>query len=88
MLNGTTYYRVGNNEYVKANEIIEYVSNEGVIQTKSESIKELFDINGKKNTARALAPETAWFTDRYATINGSKMYRVATNEWVKASDVH
>lgn len=88
MLNGTTYYRVGNNEYVKTNEIIEYVSNEGVVQTKSESIKELFDINGKKNTARALAPETAWFTDRYAIINGSKMYRVATNEWVKASDVH
>lgn len=47
----------------------------------------LYKLNGKAVKNRALAGHTAWFTDRYATINGVKMYRVATDEWVQESDL-
>ncbi|WP_195701504.1 SLAP domain-containing protein [Companilactobacillus futsaii] len=87
VLNGVTYYRVGNNEYVKASDIVEYETISKVVNTTSGSAKYLYDINGKKSNLRALASGSAWFSDKVATINGEKMYRVATNEWVKASDV-
>ena len=87
VLNGVTYYRVGNNEYVKASDIVEYEAINKVVNTTSGSAKYLYDINGKKSSLRALASGSAWFSDKVATINGEKMYRVATNEWVKASDV-
>jgi len=47
----------------------------------------LYKLNGKAVENRALAAHSAWFTDRYATINGVKMYRVATDEWVSSNDV-
>ena len=47
----------------------------------------LYTYEGKVVGNRALAGHSSWFTDRYATINGEKMYRVATNEWVRAYDV-
>src|SRR5699024_1842899 len=87
VLNGVTYYRVGNNEYVKSSDIVEYEAINKVVNTTSGSAKYLYDINGKKSNLRALASGSAWFSDKVATINGEKMYRVATNEWVKASDV-
>ncbi|WP_164506027.1 SLAP domain-containing protein [Companilactobacillus insicii] len=42
---------------------------------------------GQLNKIRALASNTSWVTDKTAMINGVKMYRVATNEWVAASDI-
>jgi len=47
----------------------------------------LYKLNGKAVQNRALAGHSVWFTDRYATINGVKMYRVATDEWVQESDL-
>lgn len=84
---GETYYRVATNEYVKTQDVVEYQPVNSAIQTKVGGYKSLYDINGKKNGNRALAAKTAWFTDRSANINGEKMYRVATNEWVKAIDI-
>lgn len=87
VLNGETYYRVATNEYVKVSDIVEYQMNVSTVKTSSGSAKYLYDVNGKKSSDRALAANTAWFTDKAAVINGEKMYRVATNEWVKASDI-
>jgi len=87
VLNGETYYRVATNEYVKVSDIVEYQMNVSTVKTTSGSAKYLYDVNGKKSSDRALAANTAWFTDKAAVINGEKMYRVATNEWVKASDI-
>ena len=84
---GETYYRVATNEYVKTQDVVEYQPVNSAIQTTVGGYKSLYDINGKKNGNRALAANTAWFTDRSANINGEKMYRVATNEWVKAIDI-
>lgn len=37
---------------------------------------------------RALGGNTSWFSDKMITISGVKYYRVATNEWVKATEVN
>ena len=63
------------------------VKQEGIVTTTSGSYKRLFTLEGKVITNRALSVNSKWYTDQYATVNGEKMYRVATNEWVKASDV-
>jgi len=84
---GVTYYRVATNEWVKATDVEEYAIVNSVIETKSDDAKILYTAEGKAIKNRALANDTTWFSDRSATINGEKMYRVATNEWVKASDI-
>lgn len=52
-------------------------------------VTNLFDGKGNKVTGRALAQGSDWFTDTKRVNNntGEVMYRVSTNEWVKASDV-
>ncbi|AKP67251.1 SLAP domain-containing protein [Companilactobacillus ginsenosidimutans] len=52
-------------------------------------VTHLYDGKGNKITGRALAQGTDWFTDTKRVNNngGEVMYRVSTNEWVKASDV-
>ncbi len=37
---------------------------------------------------RVLAPNSDWYVDKKVTINGEDYLRVATNEWVKASQVY
>lgn len=39
-------------------------------------------------TDRKLASGSNWYTDELMQLNGVKYYRVATNQWVKASDVY
>lgn len=63
------------------------IMNQGVVTTTNGSYKRLYTLEGKMITNRALGTNSQWYTDQYATVNGEKMYRVATNEWVKASDV-
>lgn len=63
------------------------VKHEGIVTTTNGSYKRLYTLEGKMITNRALGVNSKWYTDQYATVNGEKMYRVATNEWVKASDV-
>ncbi len=52
-------------------------------------VTHLYDGKGNKISGRALAQGTDWFTDTKRVNNngGEVMYRVSTNEWVKASDV-
>lgn len=63
------------------------VKHVGVVTTNSGSYKRLYTLEGKMITNRALGTNSQWYTDQYAIVKGEKMYRVATNEWVKASDV-
>jgi hypothetical protein len=55
----------------------------------SSIITPLYDSKGNKISGRALAQGTDWFTDtkRINNNGGEVMYRVSTNEWVKAADV-
>lgn len=87
VLDGTTYYRVSTNEWVKASDVYEFTTVNKTIQTSAKTAKSLYDTKGNVISDRALAAGSSWFADRKATINGKQMYRVATNEWVLASDL-
>ncbi|WP_245994686.1 SLAP domain-containing protein [Companilactobacillus furfuricola] len=57
-----------------------------VITTKN--LSKLYDNKGKLVSNRALAENSDWYTDQYVQMdNVGPVYRVSTNEFVKASDV-
>lgn len=84
-INGVTYYRVATNEWIKKSDGIEVFPNSTTVNTNKQA--SLYTSTGKAVTNRALAKNTPWYSDRSAYINGQTMYRVATDEWVAASDV-
>ncbi len=86
-LSGVKYYRVATNEWIKAENVYEYSASQSVVETSAGQFKNLFNSKGELATNRGLASGSRWLTDKTATINGEKMYRVATNEWLKASDI-
>ena len=73
------------NEWAKLADGLEVTPLNQNVFTKNDA--RLYQANGQKVTNRALAKNTAWRTDKSATINGQTMYRVATNEWVSANDL-
>ncbi|GAQ02618.1 hypothetical protein NBRC111452_2463 [Companilactobacillus farciminis] len=84
-LNGVRYIRVATNEWAKLDDGLEVTSINETVKTKNQA--QLYTATGEIVKNRALAKNTAWYTDRVATINGQKMYRVSTNEWVAANDI-
>jgi KxYKxGKxW signal peptide len=51
----------------------------------------LYRLSGTKFTPvmnRALAEQTDWYSDQYVKLDGMTYFRVATNEWVKISNVY
>ncbi|MFC6322746.1 SLAP domain-containing protein [Companilactobacillus baiquanensis] len=84
VVNGITYYQVGDDQWVKASDVSEYFEYSGTIQTNSDSIKKLTNLNGETSN-RGLAQTTDWQSDRYTYIDGQKYYRVSSNEWVEAA---
>lgn len=76
-------------KYTKNN--IQIVRNNSLLTTfidKGNVI--LYHINGDKLTRsnRLLAPNTDWFSDQQVTIDDVTYLRVATNEWIKATNVY
>lgn len=58
----------------------------GVVNTSK--VTYLYTKEGKLITNRALGANTPWLTDQIEDLPGiGSSYRVATNEWVKASDI-
>lgn len=84
-LNNEVYLRVATNEWVKLTDGLEVNLNNTVVNTLNDA--HLYNAKGDLITNRGLAKNTAWRSDKTASINGQTMYRVATNEWVKASDI-
>lgn len=68
------------------------VKNDKTIATFSDKgIVRLYSVDGgatKLVANRGLAADSGWFSDEQITIKGVSYYRVATNEWVKASQVY
>ncbi|WP_368790601.1 SLAP domain-containing protein [Companilactobacillus farciminis] len=82
-IDGTTYYRVATDEWVKNSDIYVYVAKNQIVRTNNKmKYISLVNAHGNKITNRALAPNTNWKTDRTTNINGKIYYRVATNEFV------
>lgn len=84
-VDGTTYYRVANNEWISENDSIQVSPDVTTVTTRRQA--KLYTSTGKEITDRALSANTAWYTDRVATINGLHMHRVATDEWVPFDDL-
>ncbi|MQS98575.1 MucBP domain-containing protein, partial [Companilactobacillus halodurans] len=98
-VDGETYLLVGVNEYADAKQmdLSDETSSQnltGVLRTSSsKSIIRLYTNPLAENgaqliTNRGLAKNTDWKTDIKVVANGETYYRVATNEWVKASDAY
>ncbi|MFD1418802.1 BspA family leucine-rich repeat surface protein [Companilactobacillus keshanensis] len=84
-INGNKYYRVSTNEFVKEDSVLPYTAVNDVVNTSSNNVV-VYNETGTASK-HTLSANTAWKTDKVAKINGIQMYRVSTNEWVKASDV-
>ena len=84
-IDGVDYYRVATNQYVKADSVYVYSPLTGVVTTSK--VTPVYNSKGQLVLDRALDKDAPWYSDRISKIKGEKMYRVATDEWVKASDV-
>lgn len=87
-LKGDHYYRVATDEWVKTNNVHVYQNKNSVVETKDEPVTSLSTILGTKVTNRGLAKYTSWKSDRTVIIDRQLYYRVATGEYVSASDVN
>ncbi|HIY93514.1 MAG TPA: SLAP domain-containing protein [Candidatus Companilactobacillus pullicola] len=85
-INGKKFYEVGTNEYLPADSGVTYtpIKIRTVISAPSSVV--LFNSNGDR-VSRTLPARSHWLTDSSAIINGVKMYRVASDEWVAADSV-
>src|SRR5699024_11521248 len=88
VINGDKYYRVATNEFVSAKDVYIYQPTNMVVKTHTDSpSKNLYTAKGELITNRSLVADSNWLVDSIVYIEGIKYYRVATNEFVKASDV-
>lgn len=101
VLNGRAYYQVATTEWVPADKVTVVSQTDNntdtnstvekadrkTVTTKNVAYTPLYDGNGKEVTNRGLGASSDWATDQMQTINNVKYYRVATNEWLKASDI-
>ena len=85
-INNTRYYRVATNEFVNANDVYIYSPADLIVTTHKIQTK-LYTAKGNLVTERSLANNTSWKIDSITYINNEKYYRVATNEFIKASDI-
>lgn len=86
VVDGDTYYEISDDNWIKASDVRDYTKESGVLQTKSDSIKFIVDSDGIRLN-RGLKNTSSWLYSGYAEFDGVKYYRVATDEWVSASDV-
>ncbi|WP_334332559.1 hypothetical protein [Companilactobacillus sp. HBUAS59544] len=89
IIDGEKYYRVATEEWVKADDIYRYEPTNGIVETMNSEITHLVNSDMKQVTNRGLAANTAWKYDRIAYLgaNETKHFRVASHEFVSASDV-
>ncbi|WP_338217190.1 SLAP domain-containing protein [Companilactobacillus muriivasis] len=85
-INGQQYYRVATNEFVNANDVYIYSPVNLIVTTHKVQTK-IYTAKGDLVTDRSLANNTSWKVDSITYINNEKYYRVATNEFIKASDI-
>ncbi|KRK79626.1 SLAP domain-containing protein [Companilactobacillus nodensis] len=81
-IDGTKYYQISTNEWIKESDVNEFHSNPVVIQTHHNTHTTLSTLSGNTVTNRALAANSNWYASGHVFIDGEKYYRVATNEWI------
>lgn len=85
-INGQAFYRVATDEYLSADESIVFkpVDAKSVVTVPSNTM--LYNSQGQL-LSQGLKAGSSWNTDGYVLINGVKMYRVATDAYVKADGI-
>lgn len=88
ILNGTTYYQVSTNEWVKSDDVYRFENTHGVISTIGPSTTDMVNSN-MKSADRGLAADTSWQFDRVAYLGAKEEphFRVSTNEFVHFGQV-
>ncbi len=87
-IDGEKYYRIADDEFVKDSDAYVYQPTKMTVRVKNDTpIQNLYTAKGELITNRSLVADSDWFVDSIVYINGIKYYRVATDEFVKASDV-
>ncbi|GAQ01573.1 hypothetical protein NBRC111452_1385 [Companilactobacillus farciminis] len=97
---GNTQYRVATGEWIDANNVtfsdkattdegeytdVQALNGKVTLDGPSSFIYMLYNDNGETVSNRALAGDSAWYTDKKATnAAGVTVYHVATGEWVQA----
>ena len=97
-INGQEYYRVSANEFIKVSDAdiingnLDSSTVKLVVATYSDQpAVQLYSFNGNQPSVisnQKLAPKTDWLVDQKTTIDGEIYYRVATDQWIKASQVY
>jgi hypothetical protein len=98
--NGDKQYRVATGEWIDANDVTfsdgssssegaytdeQALNGKVTLDGPSSFIYMLYNDNGEAVSNRALAGDSAWYTDKKATnADGVTVYHVATGEWVQA----
>jgi hypothetical protein len=85
-INGQNYYQVATDEYLSVANSFVFTPETSKTVIDTSSVTPIYNSEGQKVDA-SLSAHTNWLTDGISTINGVKMYRVATDEWVPVSSV-
>lgn len=85
-IKGMQYYRVATNEYLPVNNVMKFTPVVATIKVNTGKAVKLYRSDGEQLRA-TLPANSNWATDGCTVINGMKMYRVATDEWIPATAI-
>jgi len=84
-IDGADYYQVATDEYLPVNSSVAFTPVTAKTNVTVTTKAVLYDSQGNA-LATSLPSGSSWVTDGCAIINGVKMYRIATDEWVSADN--
>lgn len=82
-INGQKYYELAPNEFILAKDAVEFTPQTSKVHVPTDAM--IYNSRGQALNAQ-LNSNSNWFSDGSAIIDHQKMYRVANDEWVKATD--
>lgn len=96
--NATTkevFYKIGDNQYLSANEVLSGIKNiaitnyKAVIHTVNNAQIQLYDGNGNAINQVSVAGKSAWFTNQQAVNidSGVIYYQISPNRYVSSNDI-
>ncbi|MQS75821.1 SLAP domain-containing protein [Companilactobacillus halodurans] len=86
-MNGQQFYEVANNEYLAVDSAVFFtplINEQAIHLTQTSQV-----YNSKGQTINiAFSPNSEWFCDGFAKIDGTLMYRIGNDEWIKESNLY
>lgn len=85
-INGADYYQVATDMFILVKGNIDFSPVADTAKVTIRSRTPIYNAQGQV-LKTVLSLGSSWRTDGFAIINGIKMYRIATDEWVSVNDV-